>query len=317
MIPVITLEAALGSGEAERAVAEEISEACRTTGFFVVRGHGIAPAVFDEAYAASLDFFALPLEEKRELAMRTSTARGDNDYSPYGYSALLSENAYAYTGRPGMPSDYVEKFSVGRLVLRDEEELPFPDSESGAALRGSLKRYFTACEQVAGRVAELLALALDLPRDFFATRTDTSNDSLRSHLYPGVAPEFLNDQGMGQHTDGTLITLLTQDGPGLQLQDRSGRWLDVQAGGRDSFIVNIGDLMARWSNDEYVSTPHRVRLAERRRQSIVFFKLANDDTVIECFPKFTAERPAKYGPIRYEDFSRQKMNLLFGREDAK
>lgn len=75
--------------------------------------------------------------------------------------------------------------------------------------------------------------------------------------------------------------------------------------------------MARWSNDEYVSTPHRVRLADRRRQSIVFFKLANDDTVIECFPKFTADRPAKYEPIRYEDFSLQKMNLLFGRESAQ
>ncbi|WP_371622389.1 isopenicillin N synthase family oxygenase [Streptomyces sp. NBC_01116] len=315
MIPVIDL--APERPGLEHGTAEEISDACRRTGFFVVRGHGIAREVFDDAYDASLRFFGLPLERKREFPMSTSTARGDNDYSPYGYSALLSENAYAYTGKPGMPSDYVEKFSTGRLILDDEEKLPFPEDESGAQLRTALKRYFAACETVAGRIAELLALALDLPRDFFATRTNTSNDSLRSHLYPGVAPEFLNDQGMGQHTDGTLITLLTQDGPGLQLQDRSGRWLDIEVPERDSFIVNIGDLMARWSNDEYVSTPHRVRLADRRRQSIVFFKLANDDTVIECFPKFASDRPAKYEPIRYEDYSLQKMNLLFGREDAR
>ncbi|MFJ3788811.1 isopenicillin N synthase family dioxygenase [Kitasatospora sp. NPDC090091] len=320
MIPIITLEPGPAEADhagAERRIADEISDACRNTGFFVVRGHGIAREVFDDAYRTSLDFFARPLDAKRALAMRTSTARGDNDYSPYGYSALLSENAYAYTGRPGMPSDYVEKFSAGRLILDDTEDLPFPADEQGAQLRTALKRYFAACEAVAGRIAELLALALDLPRDFFATRTDTSNDSLRSHLYPGVAPEFLNDQGMGQHTDGTLITLLTQDGPGLQLRDRAGQWLDVQVPDRESFIVNIGDLMARWSNDEYVSTPHRVRLADRRRQSIVFFKLANDDTVIECFPKFTADRPATYEPIRYEDFSLEKMNLLFGREGAR
>ncbi|MDH6708554.1 isopenicillin N synthase-like dioxygenase [Kitasatospora sp. MAA19] len=320
MIPVITLAPELaqaGNDDAERKVADEISEACRHTGFFVVRGHGIAPEVFDDAYEASLRFFGRPLDAKRELPMRTSTARGDNDYSPYGYSALLSENAFAYTGKQGMPSDYVEKFSAGRLILDDDEDLPFPADEEGARLRAALKRYFAACESVSGRIAELLALTLDLPRDFFATRTDTSNDSLRSHLYPGVAPEFLNDQGMGEHTDGTLITLLTQDGPGLQLRDLAGRWLDVEVPERDSFIVNIGDLMARWSNDEYVSTPHRVRLADRRRQSIVFFKLANDDTVIECFPKFTADRPAKYEPIRYEDFSLQKMNLLFGRESAQ
>ncbi len=315
MIPVIDL--ASERPGSEHGTAEEISDACRRTGFFVVRGHGIPREVFDDAYDASLRFFRLPLERKREFPMSTSTARGDNDYSPYGYSALLSENAYAYTGKPGMPSDYVEKFSTGRLILNDEEKLPFPEDESGAQLRAALKRYFAACETVAGRIAELLALALDLPRDFFATRTNTSNDSLRSHLYPGVAAEFLNDQGMGQHTDGTLITLLTQDGPGLQLQDRSGRWLDIDVPERDSFIVNIGDLMARWSNDEYVSTPHRVRLADRQRQSIVFFKLANDDTVIECFPKFASDRPAKYEPIRYEDYSLQKMNLLFGRENAR
>ncbi|ARF73138.1 isopenicillin N synthase family dioxygenase [Kitasatospora albolonga] len=315
MIPVIDLDPERPGHEQK--TAEEISDACRQTGFFVVRGHGIAREVFDDAYETSLRFFGLPLETKHAFPMQTSTARGDNDYSPYGYSALLSENAYAYTGKPGMPSDYVEKFSTGRLILDDDEELPFPKDELGEQLRASLKRYFAACETVAGRIAELLALALDLPRDFFATRTNTSNDSLRSHLYPGVDPEFLNDQGMGQHTDGTLITLLTQDGPGLQLQDRSGRWLDIDVRERDSFIVNIGDLMARWSNDEYVSTPHRVRLADRRRQSIVFFKLANDDTVIECFPKFAADRPAKYEPIRYEDYSLQKMNLLFGREDAQ
>jgi isopenicillin N synthase-like dioxygenase len=312
MIPVIALDRA--DGGAERAVAEEVSEACRHTGFFVVRGHAVPAEVFDDAYEASLRFFALPAQTKQEFAMRTGTARGENDYSPYGYSALLSENAYAYTGRPGMPADYVEKFSVGRLVLDDAEDLPFPVDAEGARLRGALKRYFAACETVAGRVAELLALALDLPRDFFAVRTDASNDSLRSHLYPGVAPEFANDQGMGQHTDGTLITLLTQDGPGLQLQDLNGRWRDVEVGERTSFIVNIGDLMARWSNDAYVSTPHRVRLADRRRQSLAFFKLANDDTVIECFPKFSADRPAKYEPIRYEEFSLRKMNLLFGRD---
>ncbi|MGW2598621.1 isopenicillin N synthase family dioxygenase [Streptomyces klenkii] len=312
VLPVINLEDALHGNEEK--VAEEISRACTEAGFFIVRGHGIDRKVFDDAYELSLGFFGRPAAEKDALPMRTSTARGDNDYSPYGYSALLSENAYAYTGKQGMPSDYVEKFSVGRLVLDDSEDLPFPADEHGSALRAALKAYFAACETVSSRVTELLTIALELPRDFFATRTDRSNDSLRSQYYPGVQREFLNDQGMGEHTDGTLITLLTEDGPGLQLRDLSGTWLDVDVPERDHFIVNIGDLMARWSNDEYVSTPHRVRLVDRPRQSIVFFKLANDDAVIEAFPKFTRERPATYEPIRYETFSLQKMDALFGRE---
>ncbi len=308
VIPVIGLD-----GD-ETSVANEISRACTEVGFFAVRDHGIDRKVFDDAYEESACFFQLTTEQKNRYPMQTLTARGDNDYSPYGYSALLSENAYAYTGRQGMPADYVEKFSVGRLVLDDAEHLPFPDGDHGAALRLALKAYFAACETVADRIAELLTVALELPRDFFATRINRSNDSLRSQFYPGQHEEFLNDQGMGAHTDGTFITLLSEDGPGLQLRELSGTWIDVDVERRDWFVVNIGDLMARWSNDEYISTPHRVRLADRPRQSIVFFKLANDDTIIECFPKFTRERPAKYEAIRYEAFSLQKMNALFGRE---
>lgn len=309
VIPVIGLD-----GD-ETNVANEISQACAEVGFFVVRDHGIDRKVFDDAYEESTHFFRRTTEQKNRCPMRTSTARGDNDYSPYGYSALLSENAYAYTGRQGMPADYVEKFSVGRLVLDDTEDLPFPADDRGVALRTALKTYFAACETVADRIAELLTVALELPRDFFATRTNRSNDSLRSHFYPGQHEEFRSDQGMAEHTDGTFITLLSEDGPGLQLRELSGTWIDVDVERRDWFVVNIGDLMARWSNDEYVSTPHRVKLADRPRQSIVFFKLANDDTIIECFPKFTRERPAKYEAIRYEAFSLQKMNALFGRED--
>jgi isopenicillin N synthase-like dioxygenase len=309
VIPVIGVD-----GD-EAKVADEISRACAEVGFFVVRNHGIGPNVFDDAYEESMNFFRRTAEQKNSYPMQTSTARGDNDYSPYGYSALLSENAHAYAGRPGRPADYVEKFSVGRLVLDDAEDLPFPEDDRGAALRMALKTYFAACETVADRIAELLTVALELPRDFFALRTNRSNDSLRSQFYPGQRKEFRNDQGMGEHTDGTFLTLLSADGPGLQLRDLAGTWLDVDVGRRDWFVVNIGDLMARWSNDEYVSTPHRVKLADRPRQSIVFFKLANDDTVIECFPKFTRDRPAKYEAIGYETFSRQKMNALFGRED--
>jgi isopenicillin N synthase-like dioxygenase len=292
-LPVISLDT--GDAASEEKIADEISRACTEVGFFVIRDHGIDRKIFDDAYQLSLDFFRRPAPEKNALPMRTSKARGDNDYSPYGYSSLLSENAFAYTGKQGMPSDYVEKFSVGRLVLDDSEELPFPEDEQGRELRRALKAYFAACEQISARVTELLTIALDLPRDFFALRTSRSNDSLRSQFYPGRLQEFANDQGMGEHTDGTLITLLTEDGPGLQLRDRSGQWLDVDVPERDWFIINIGDLMARWSNDQYVSTPHRVKLVDRPRQSIVFFKLADDDAVIECFPKFTADRPASPG----------------------
>ncbi len=308
-IPLIDL-----SARDEHATAAAIDAACREVGFFTVCGHGVDRQVFADAYAASRAFFDQPFERKTTVRLDTGFTRAPDDYTPYGYSGLLEENAYAYMGERDRPADYVEKFSVGRLILDDAERLPFPDGDAGRELRRALKRYFEGCQQVAAAITELLTLAIGLPRDFFAIRTGRSDDSLRTQLYPGRSGELANDQGMGAHTDGTLVTLLTQNGPGIEVATRSGEWVTPEPPDIDCFIVNIGDLMARWSNDVYVSTPHRVVLRDRARQSIVFFKLANDDTVVECFPAFCEGRPAAYAPILYKTFSLEKMSALFGAE---
>jgi len=124
-----------------------------------------------------------------------------DDHTPYGYSGLLEENAFAYTGKRGLPSDYVEKFSVGRLISSDHEPLPFRPDAAGAELRAALKTYFLACESVTNRLAELLSVALDLPRDFLTRRTGSATDSLRSLRYPAYSDALANDQGMGEHTE--------------------------------------------------------------------------------------------------------------------
>jgi isopenicillin N synthase-like dioxygenase len=310
-LPKIDLTSAVPGSAAERRVALEMDRACREVGFFTLCGHGIAPQIFEQA------FFDLPLAQKNECRLAEGFTKAADDYTPYGYSGMLEENAFAYTGKHGLPSDYVEKLSVGRLIARDDEPLPFRRDAAGAELRAALKAYFLACDAVTQRLAELFSIALDLPRDFLSQRTDRSTDSLRSQRYPDrSAAELANDQGMGEHTDGTLLTMLAQTGPGIQVRDRSGGWITPVLDELDTFIVNIGDLMARWSNDTYVSTPHRVVLGAER-QSIVFFKLANDDATIECFPKFCRDAPVKYAPVVYKAFSLQKMNALFGREGAE
>jgi isopenicillin N synthase-like dioxygenase len=315
-LPKIDLSSAAPGSDAERRVALEMDRACREVGFFTLCGHGISPRVFEQAFARSRAFFALPLAQKNECRLAEGFTKAVDDYTPYGYSGMLEENAFAYTGKQGLPSDYVEKLSVGRLIADDAEPLPFRRDAAGAELRAALKAYFLACDAVTQRLAELFSIALDLPRDFLTRRTDRSTDSLRSQLYPDLSAELANDQGMGEHTDGTLLTMLAQTGPGIQVRDRSGGWITPVLDEIDTFIVNIGDLMARWSNDTYVSTPHRVVLGVER-QSIVFFKLANDDAMIECFPKFCKDVPVKYEPVVYKAFSLQKMNALFGRDGAE
>ena len=125
-----------------------------------------------------------------------------------------------------------------------------------------------------------MSIALGLSRDFFASRSDKADDSMRGHMYPSFSAALANDQGMGQHTDGTLITLLTQTAPGIQVRTRDGEWITPSFRSLDHFIINIGDLLAHWTSNQYVSTPHRAILGERERQSIVFFKLTNEDEMV-------------------------------------
>ncbi len=118
-------------------------------------------------------------------------------------------------------------------------------------------------------------------------------------------------------TPDPQVTLLTEDGPGLQLRDLSGNWIDVDVPGPDRFIVGVGDLRARWSHDAYVSTPRPAEPGDRPRQSIAFFRLANDDAVVESFPEPAGQRPAAYVPGRDEQFPPHKTNALSGREEIR
>jgi isopenicillin N synthase-like dioxygenase len=292
-IPLIDLTAARHGGiQEELAVARQIDRACRDVGFFTLSGHGIDRSVFVDAHAALAAFFSLPLSEKQTCRLATGKTLSADDYTPYGYSGVLEENAFAHMGIPDKPNDYVEKFSAGRLILSDGTPLPFIDDAQGRALRQTLKAYYHACEVLAARVTELFTLCLDLPRDYFAKRIDRADDSMRAHFYAGYSGA--TDQGMGEHADSTLITLLTHTAPGIQVRDLNGTWITPQFRELDHFIVNIGDLMAHWTKNAYVSTPHRVVLGQEPRQSIAFFKLTNEDEMVQ--------------------FGNKQMDALFGRD---
>jgi isopenicillin N synthase-like dioxygenase len=281
-IPLIDLTAArLGGSRAESDVACQVDRACREIGFFTLCGHGIDRSVFDDAHATLAAFFSLPLQDKVKCKLATGPTMSAEDYTPYGYREVLKENAFAHMGVLGRPNDYVEKFSAGRLILSDATPLPFIDDDQGRDLRRKLKAYYQACEALAARVTELFTLSLGVPRDYFATRIDKADDSMRAHYYPGLSGKLANDQGMGEHCDSTLISLLTHTAPGIQVRTRDGEWITPQFREIDHFIVNIGDLMAHWTKEAYVSTPHRVVLHSEARQSIAFFKLTNEDELVK------------------------------------
>ncbi len=315
-IPLIDMAPALNGGpEGRQKVADEIGQACRETGFFTIKGHGINKQMITDAYECLERFFALPLEDK-------NNCRTDDHLCGHqrnGYSALQEENANALMGNPNMPGDLVEKFSMGVWILDDNKTLPFnlADQQLADSLRQHMKNYYTACLELSDLLAELFAIAANLPEDFFVTKINNSYDFLRFHGYPATAEAADTNEGLAAHVDGSLLTLLTDTCGGLEVQTREGDWVVAETSELDHFIVNIGELMKRWTNDAWVSTMHRALLVDKKRRSMAFFKVVNDDTLIETIPGFCTDGSPKYEPVVFSDYMIEGTKVLYGEEKAK
>jgi len=187
--------------------------------------------------------------------------------------------------------------------------------ERPAGLREVYEAYYRVMDALAIDLMRLFALALDLPEHYFDSSVDRSISRLRVRNYP--APEVAPEPGQlraGAHSDyGSLTILKTEDRPGgLQVRSSTGEWLDVPHL-PGCFVVNIGDMLARWTNDRWVSTLHRVvnppaeRVAESRRQSVVFFQNPNYEAVVACLPSCSdAGSPPKYPPTTSGGHLREK-----------
>jgi isopenicillin N synthase-like dioxygenase len=263
-------------------------------------------------------FFALPLAQKN---LTKGPPGGPNvGYAPVGSRSL------AYGLGEQAPPDLNESFTMGRDELGDDDYYRGATAASffapnvwpgePPAFRPVWRAYFGAMEGLAATLMRVFALALDLPEQFFDDTIDKHISKLRVHRYGEQVTEPLPGQlRAGAHTDyGSLTILRTDDAPGgLQVHHRRGEWIDV-ATIADSFVVNIGDLMMRWTNDRWISTLHRVvnpprdQARGRARISVAFFHQPNYDAVISCLPTCRgADEPAKYPPITSGDYMRAKV----------
>ena len=286
-VPVVDI-----SGETRR-VAGEVGRACREIGFLTVVGHAVPETLAERTAAAARGFFDLPEPEKRAFAAGEPTP-GLPVYRP-----LASESLAASLG-PTAPGDLKESLDWGAAI--DGYGWPADPPE----LRALFEEYFRAVSGLGARLRRLFALALDLPEDWFEDSFRDHSSSMRVINYP--EPEGPLEPGQlraGAHTDYGCMTILRTDGApgGLQVRTRGGDWFDVGAV-PGSFVVNLGDMMARWTNDRWQATLHRVAVPpadERRgsrRQSIVFFHDPRADAVIECLPGCAGEdHPPRYAPV--------------------
>ncbi|MEO6125067.1 MAG: 2-oxoglutarate and iron-dependent oxygenase domain-containing protein [Ilumatobacteraceae bacterium] len=305
VVPVIDLTAWFdGTPDMQRALAAEIDHACRTTGFFQIVGHRFPQTLIDVALAEVDAFFALPIEDKLAIAP-------DGDHINRGFLAQGGE-ALSYTVGVDAPADLREVFVIGPDLVPDDEvhsSDPFHVFEPNlwptepAGLRPAMTDYFDAVVQLAHTLTDIYAMALGLEPGFFRTSLTHSTETLRVNYYERLAAQTQIAEGqqrLGAHTDYGITTVLYADRvPGLQLLGHDGAWHDVVAE-PGALIVNLGDLLAQWTNDQWRSTIHRVvSLGERgtRRRSMAFFLDGNYDAVVECLPTCCDEKnPARYRP---------------------
>ena len=291
LVPIIDLR-----GDPEQ-VSRSIDRACCQVGFFQIIGHGLDPSLEAAAWDAAAEFFRLPLLDKMAVAIPPGDA--------YGYGPFQVERLAASLGAE-TPPDLKETFSAGpvacsRVVAADPAAaFVFSASLWPEALPGmesAMRAYYDSVALLVDRLMSVMALGLGLEPGYFEPLIDRHTSALRSLHYPdlrghGVLPGQLR---AGAHSDYGTLTLLRQDDAlgGLQVRDTAGIWHDVPAV-EGAYVVNVGDALERWTNEQWKSTLHRVVVPpadvdrDCTRQSMAFFHNANWDAVIECLPTCVA-----------------------------
>lgn len=307
-VPTVDISGwAQAPSEHQRQVARSVDEACRSIGFLQVTGHGIPASVIEGALEASDRFFASPLDEK--LRVRPAQPEVNRGYAPLGSEAL------SYSLGVARPPDQFEAFNVGADSLPvgvASPALPFfaPNLwPPQAGFRDAIWTYFQSAVEVSRTLLDIFALALDLAPGWFRTRTDHATLTMRSIRYQRhrSSTEAL---GMSEHTDYGIVTVLYADPvPGLQIVGPEGAWHDVLAS-PGALLVNLGDLLAQWTNDRWRSTIHRVQPPPPGtvRRSMAMFNDGNHDAVIETLPTCVdPEHPPRYAPVRAGDHLAAKL----------
>ncbi len=303
-IPTVDLAAFFsGTGEERRRSADRVDDICRSIGFLIIENHGVPTGISNAAWSAARSFFDLPLVEK--LASKSPQAGCPRGYFPPEQESLAKSRGI------DTPPDLKECYSSGPLSPptghSPDEYFDFfygpniwPSEPAG--FRQAWTDYYAAMERLGSQIMRMLALALQLDEDYFAEFHTHHLGALRALNYPTTTDDFLpGQQRAGAHSDYGSVTILKPDPAvgGLEVRNSSGEWFGAPAVD-NAFIINIGDLLARWTNDRWVSTMHRVvdpihNGPTPRRQSIAYFMNPNYDAEIDVIRTSTGDgETAKY-----------------------
>ena len=317
IVPIVDLGPFRDGALSDRlAVARAFGRALEETGFVAITGHGIPETLVESTYEVVKSFFALPSPEKKasELANRIK----DCGYLPVGIESV------AATLGDDKPPDLCEALVFKSLLREARSGTGEPGTgprniwpTRPARLAGQVRSYFSAMDGLAQTLYRVAALALDLPEAFFAPYLADPSLTLRFVNYPDqLDPPPEGQLRYGAHHDYSGLTILRQDEApgGLEICDRSGAWHAVPCIPA-SFVINVGELLARWTNERWRSTLHRVVNPSRahtgttQRLSLVMFTGPSSDSEIACLPTcHSAANPPRYTPVTAGAFIRAKLD---------
>jgi isopenicillin N synthase-like dioxygenase len=307
VVPVIDLSAPVYD------VVSEVAEACERIGFLIVTGHGVPAPIVDEMHAVTADFFARPFEEK--IAWE-----GADEYIGF---VRIGRSRYREASAPNL----VEEFHVNRFdsydVALGARLQPIAAAAQAANIwpnppvrfQPAWNAYYLEMERLTARMASIFARGLGLPPDWFEPLLRLHVSPLAANWYPPQAEDPCPGQVRNStHVDFSLFTILYQDRApgGLEVRDRSGTWRAVPAV-PGSFVINLGDVMNRLTNDRWRATFHRVvnpppSARGRGRISLPYFVTPDPDAVIEPVLTCLADRQPPYPPVRAGDYADDRRN---------
>ena len=300
-IPVIDISGLAGNDAGPtRAVAAQMLAAALGSGFFYVAGHGIGQDLIDQVFAVSRRFFTADPALKQGVTV-----------NPWHRGFVRTGEAKMYDGaRPDLKESFIWGLDTARSVP-DPDGIP-PNQWPGflPEMRPVLGRYFTEANAVGWRLLRAFAVALDIPAETFVQSITRPTSRGSIIYYPPQPPDLGQEQfGVAPHTDWGCLTLLYQDQTGgLEVRGHDGWVSAVPIPG--TYVVNVGDLLARWTNDRFRSTPHRVvNRSGKERLSCAVFVDPDRDTLIAPIPGLG--EAARYQPVTCGAYVQSRFDAAF------
>ena len=288
-IPIIDITPIYSNDKVEiNKLSTTVKDTMENIGFFMIKGHQVDNNNIHDTWNITKQYFDQPTHIKELIKM--------SPYYPYGYEANETLSQSFDNDQKKYP-DMKETFSFCVNTINPKAPT------TPLNMDNIITTYYNNMSKLATKILEIFALSLDVPQNWFEDKIQCHQSSLRLLNYPHVITYEATKIRCSQHSDYGILTILKQDNTGgLQVQSKTNTWIDIKSPD-ECFIINIGDLFKRWTNDKWRSTVHRVVNPEindgvsNRRQSIAFFFNADSNALIQTFESCKINGTSKYEDV--------------------